>query len=269
MMKFEAYRDRYTNLAMQRRDGILEVRFHTDGGPLIWNGLIHEELPMALAAIGADPGNRVIILTGTGDTFCTTEDATGIKERDYGEGVERTGWNLHEKIAWEGRRILQSLLDIEVPIIAAVNGPAWVHAELAVMSDIVLAAEGASFADEAHVPRGLVPGDGVHFVWPMLLGPNRARYFLLTGEHIGAAEAQRLNFVAEVLPADGLMARAWELAETLNARERLLLRYSRVLLTQPFKKALLEELGHGIALEGIAIAALRSARGRPGPADSA
>ncbi len=88
-------------------------------------------------------------------------------------------------------------MDIDVPIIAAVNGPAIVHAEIAVLSDIVLAAESATFADAAHFPHGTVSGDGAHLVWPLLLGPNRGRYFLYTGQRLDASTALELGVVSD------------------------------------------------------------------------
>ena len=82
------------------------------------------------------------------------------------------------------------MLDIEVPMIAAVNGPVTVHSELAVLCDVVLARTDTYFQDAPHFPGGLVPGDSMQVVWPMLLGPNRGRYFLLTGQEIHAEEAR-------------------------------------------------------------------------------
>ena len=75
-----------------------------------------------------------------------------------------------DKIYWEGKQLLMNLLAIEVPMISAVNGPAMRHSELPLLRDIVLAAEEASFQDAGHFGGGLVPGDGVHAVYPLLLG---------------------------------------------------------------------------------------------------
>jgi enoyl-CoA hydratase/carnithine racemase len=99
----------------------------------------------------------------------------------------------------------------------------------------------------------MVPGDGVHFVFSMLLGINRARYFLLTGQTLSADEALRLGLVAEIHDADDLLARAWELGEELAKQNPLVLRYTRLLLTQELKKASLDLLGYGLALEGLAV----------------
>jgi enoyl-CoA hydratase/carnithine racemase len=255
MTNLSDYCNSFAHVAMRREDGILEVRLHTDGGPVVWTHLLHQELPVALSAIARDPSTRLVIFTGTGDAFSDRAALDDAESPPLGEGVARHGWTLHEKVALEGRQILDNLLDIEVPIIAAVNGPATIHAELALLSDIVLASHTAVFMDAPHFSNGVVPGDGVHVIWPMLIGPNRARYFLLTGQQITAAEAKTLGFVAEVLAPNELLSRAWELARQLNTRPRLTLRYSRQLLTYRFKKSLLEELPHGVALEGIAKAA--------------
>jgi enoyl-CoA hydratase/carnithine racemase len=100
------------------------------------------------------------------------------------------------------------LLEIEVPVISAVNGPAWRHSEIPLLCDIVLAADTAQFQDSAHFPSDVVPGDGMHIVYPLLLGMNRGRYFLLTGQTLNAQKALELGLVAEVHPPDKLLGRA-------------------------------------------------------------
>ena len=139
-----------------------------------------------------------------------------------------------------------------MPVIAAVNGPAVAHSELAVLCDIVLAAEHTYFQDAPHFPGGLVPGDGMQVIWPLLLGANRGRYFLLTGQQLHAEEALRLGVVGEVLPADKLMERAYELAAGLAQRNPILLRNTRHALVRPLKRAMADDLHTGLALEGLA-----------------
>jgi enoyl-CoA hydratase/carnithine racemase len=223
------------------------VTLHTDGGSLQWGEVPHRECPAAFQHIGSDPENRVVILTGTGDLFsgprATAEDRIYATPRQLDKGY------------WEGKHLLVNLLDIEVPVISAINGPAFRHSEMALLSDIVLAAEDATLMDSSHFANGMVPGDGMHIVYPLLLGLNRGRYFLLTGQTLSAREAQELGLVNEVLPRAELLPRAWELAAQLASRPPLVLRYSRVVLTQYVKRLMHDLLGYGLALEGLAIAA--------------
>ncbi len=141
------------------------------------------------------------------------------------------------------------------------NGPALIHAEVAVLSDIVIAAENAEFQDAPHFPNGLVPGDGVHIVWPLVLGVNRGRYFLLTGQKLSAREAQTLGVVSEVVPRERLLSRAREIAEQIVKKPTLATRYARVALTQQLKRAMLDNLGYGLALEGLGALSATATRG--------
>ena len=189
-----------------------------------------------------------MILSGTGEEFSgppATKGTTLFPTRPSAE--------LMDTIQWEGRRLLLNLLDIEIPVIGVVNGPAWRHSEIPLLSDIVLASDTAAFQDSAHFISNLVPGDGVHVVYPMLLGINRARHFLMTGRIIDAREALELGLVAEVLPASELLARARTLAEDMLGRPTLLLRYTRLLLTADLKRRMHELLGYGLSLESMAL----------------
>jgi enoyl-CoA hydratase/carnithine racemase len=243
MARFEDYANQYQTVRMERRDGILQITFHTQDGSLKWGEPPHRELGHAFADIGSDPDNKVVIMTGTGEDFCA--------ERDGARPGRRTPRDW-DKIYWEGKKLLMNLLDIEAPIIGAINGPALIHAEVPLLSNIVLAADEAVFQDAPHFPAGTVPGDGVHVVWPLLLGTNRGSYFLLTGQRLSAREAHEYGIVNEVLPRDQLLPRAWELAEQLIQQPALTLRYSRVVLTLHLKRLMQDMLGYGLALEGLA-----------------
>jgi enoyl-CoA hydratase/carnithine racemase len=248
MTKLSEYAGKYRFLKIDREDGILVVTLHTEGGPFQWGLEPHEELPRAFADIGADRENRVMVFTGTGDTFTAPPATANAHFPDRPPTPAQ--WDV---AIWEGKRLIGNLLDIEVPIIAAVNGPAYRHTELALLSDIVLCREDSSFEDRGHLAvGGLVPGDGVHVLYPLLLGINRARYLMLTGQQLSAREAHQFGLVAEVLPRERLMGRALELARDLAAKPPLLLRYARVLLTQHLKRQMLDYLGYGLALEGLA-----------------
>jgi enoyl-CoA hydratase/carnithine racemase len=240
MTHLDEYADRYRHVAFDRRDGVLEVRLHTDGGPMVWSPSAHRELADAYGDIAGDPETKVVVLTGTGDSFIGSMDTAAFMAAGL-------SWDV---IWWEGKRLLTNLIDIDVPVVGVVNGPATVHAEMAVMSDIVLASDTAVFADAPHFAYQTVPGDGVHVVWENLLGTNRGRYFLLTAQTIDALEAQRLGVVSEVHPADVVLARAHELAQNLASRPLSVLRYTRAALTMRLRRMLVDGLSHGLALEG-------------------
>jgi enoyl-CoA hydratase/carnithine racemase len=247
------YEKLYRNIHFERRSGILLMRLHTDEGPLKWGaneGSVHGQLGHAFYDVAHDPTVRAVILTGTGATFCA--------EMNIDELPASLGVGEWSRIMREGRDLLVNLLDIEVPVIGAVNGPAYIHSQLPVLSDIVLASTKAEFADLTHFVYGVVPGDSVHVVWPMLLGINRARYFLMTGQKLSAQDALQLGVVGEVLQPDQLLARAWEIAADFESKPAAALRGTRLALTQHLKRRLLEELGYGLALEGLGAIANRA-----------
>ena len=97
-----------------------------------------------------------------------------------------------------------------------------------------------------------MPGDGMHVVYPLIMGATWGSYFLMTGQTIGAQDAKEMGLVNEVLPRERLLPRAWELAEELVSRPPLLVNYTRILMTQHKKRVMLDLLGYGLALEGLA-----------------
>lgn len=242
-----AYFTAFENLAMSRTpSGVLTVRFHTDGGPATFTGQLHTDLPRALFEIGEDRGNRVLVLTGTGDRFMTDIDGPSL-----GDITKPAQW---DRTIAEGRRVMQRLVDLEMPIVAAVNGPASVHSEYALLADIVVAADTTVFSDFPHLTFGIVPGDGIQIAWEEAIGLNRARYLTLTQGSFTAEQAERWGAVAEILPLDGVLPRARELAERLAARPQLLTRYLAVTLRQRISRRLAEGTQLGMALEGLTAA---------------
>lgn len=245
MTSFDEYRDTYKTIKMERRDGILSLALHTDGGPLHWSFEASKDCTQAFRDIGDDPSNKVIILTGTGSAFTGPRPvAAPALARSPAE------W---EVVRFSGTRMLANLLAIEAPVISAINGPTMFHMELPLVGDMVLATDDTVFQDAPHLLNDTVPGDGLHVVLPLLMGLTRARYFLYTGQTMSASEAQDLGLVNEVLPREKLMARAWELAEQLAAKPDLVLRYTRLLLTQTLRRHVHDLVGYGFALEGAGV----------------
>jgi enoyl-CoA hydratase/carnithine racemase len=236
------YRDDYEYADLERDDGVLEVTLNTDGDELVWGFEPHHELGYLFADIRADTENEVVIITGAGENFIAEEDlANKVPDpQDWMQVIE------------DAKRLAYNQLEIPAPMIAAVNGDALVHSEIALYCDIVLCAEDAHFQDKPHYNDGLVPGDGVQVIYPMLLGINRGRYFLLTGEKLSAEEAAELGLVAEVMPRDELLPRAHELADTLLERAPMTVRLTREAILKELKERTRDNLVHGLALEGLA-----------------
>jgi enoyl-CoA hydratase/carnithine racemase len=251
--EFEVYSQSYPHVKMQRsEDGILELRLHTEDGPMGWGYGPHTDLWHLWDEVALDKKNEVVILTGTGPSFIAGEWKISSVKGFYepGDGEQGRVRPLHHA-QYDGKHFVQVLLDVEIPMIAAVNGPVEIHSEQALLCDIVLAAETATFRDAGHFPAGLIPGDGIAVTYMETMGVNRARYFLLTGQQLTAQKAYEFGIVNEVLPADQLLPRARELAAMILEQPPLVRRLTRQILVQDLKKRMLDEVGYGLALEGL------------------
>lgn len=240
---FDQYRNKYPHVAMERRDGILELTLNTDGDSLEWSFEVHHELGYCWQEIGSDPDNKLIVLTGAGDSFIAR--AT----RNYRTKMpDAREWIFDHT---EAKRLVGALVDIEQPIVAAVNGPVFGHIEIPLLADIIVMSDDAYFRDP-HVKNGLVPGDGVHVILPLLLGLNRAKHYMLTGKKIEPQEALDLGLVAEVRPKGEVLARAREFAAEIMEAPEGVVRLFRPTVMQHVKQRILDGLSHGLMLEGMA-----------------
>jgi enoyl-CoA hydratase/carnithine racemase len=170
------------------------------------------------------------------------------------EGVDFFSPLGYDKIYREGKKVLMNLLDIEVPLIAAVNGPVRLHSEYILLADIVLATPATIFQDRPHFEIGIVSGDGVNLLWQEAIGTVRGRYFILTSQELGAEKAKEWGAVNEIVPADKLLPRAREIAGKLAKLPPLTSSYTRITLTQKLRRIVDEGVGYGLALEGISAA---------------
>src|SRR5580658_5132649 len=246
MAKFDTYKNAFPHAKLTRTpDGVLEVMLHTNGDTVIFNGYTHEEFPELFHQIGRDAENRVVILTGAGSAFMETITPDGF---DFFSPLG------YDKIYREGKKVLMNLLDIEVPVIAAVNGPVRLHSEFILLADIVLATPSTVFQDKPHFDFGIVPGDGVNLLWPEVIGSVRGRYFLLTRQELRAEIAKEWGVVNEILSAKDLLDRARDIAEGLAKLPPLTSRYTRIALTQKLRRLVEEGVGYSLALEGISAA---------------
>src|ERR1700746_473712 len=255
------YFSAYENFALERSpSGVLTVRFHTDGGPVVFTGTTHHDFPRLIEEIAYDRDNTVVVLTGTGDRFMTEIDGPSLGDPTKPMSADVT--------YVEGRRGVQRLVDLEIPIVAAVNGPVSVHSEYALLSDVVIASETAVFSDAPHLAFGIAPGDGLFVVWEEVLGLNRARFLEITGKSFSAQEALALGAVARVVPQQEVLVRAQELAEQMTSRPQLTNRYIALVFRQRISRRLTEGTSLGMALEALTAANLAYAQPAEPPAQS-
>lgn len=170
------------------------------------DGIMHNEMMRLSLEANLDPEVKVLVITGAGRAFCAGGDFGGGSEFTVAPGND---------LMREGRMVVDNLLDCEKPVISAVNGYALgLGATLSLLADVVVAGRSAVFAD-THVNMGVGAGDGGQVIWPLLMGVNRAKYFLMTGERVDAEAAERMGLVNFVVDDDKLMERALEIADRL------------------------------------------------------
>jgi enoyl-CoA hydratase/carnithine racemase len=239
----------YSSLKMTRdARGVLVAEFHTRGEPLIFTARDHTDFVDAFYRIGQDRTNTVVIFTGTGGHFIA-----GVNFSSFGNVADPGVWSqVHD----EGVQILENLLNIRVPVIAAVEGRLDVHSEYALLANVIVAAESATFNDLPHFAGGIVPGDGIFTAWSYRAGAGRAEAFLLHPRALTARTAHEWGVVTEVVRDGEALSRAIELAYSYLKVPEITRRNTRVHFTQPLKERMVREVGYGLSLEGASAADL-------------
>lgn len=190
----------------------------------------------------ADPEVRVIVLAGAGQSFCAGGDIAAMQE-----GVD----NINNFVVGikNGKRFMQAMIDCDKPIIARVHGDAvGLGATLALFSDICVASENARFADP-HVKVGLVAGDGGAIIWPKNAGYAAAKYFLLTGDLVGAREAQAMGLIAKVTTEADLDTEVNRIVDKLNNGSLPSITYTKHVLNIGIRQLFASSVDAGFALE--------------------
>ncbi len=239
----------YQNLKLTRDpQGVLVVQLHDNGGPLTFTADAHTEVVDAFYRISQDRGNKIVILTGAGGDFMIGVDWSSFKD------VSDPGvWSqVHD----EGVQVLENMANIRVPVIAAIEGRAHIHSEYALLANVVVAAEDATFQDVGHFAAGVVPGDGIFTAWSYRAGAGRAEAFLLNPRPISARTALEWGVVAEVVKHGETLGRAREIAAQYLKFPEVTRRNTRVHFIRPLKERIIREVGYGLSLEGASAADL-------------
>ena len=228
--------------------GVLAVEFHSNGGPLTFTASDHTDFVEAFYRISQDRENKIVILTGASGEFIPAIDFSS-----FGNVADPTVWSqVHD----EGVQILENLANIRVPVIAAIEGRAHVHSEYALLANVIVAGEAATFNDLPHFAGGIVPGDGIFTTWSYRAGAGRTESFLLNPRPITAQTAYEWGVVAEVVANGKALARARELATLYLKAPEVTRRNTRAHFIQPLRERIVREVGYGLSVEGASAAAL-------------
>jgi len=181
---------------------------------------MHGELEQIFADLRNDDEVRSVVLTGAGKAFCSGGDVEGMKTGEFRPSGPSTPFHMV-------RRLIVNLLEVEQPIVSAVNGDgAGLGATLPLFTDIVVMSETARLAD-THVRMGLVAGDGGVVIWPWLVGMARAKEYLLTGQWVDGKEAERIGLVNYAVPQEDVLPKAMEIARRLALRAPQAIRWTK------------------------------------------
>lgn len=230
----------------KRADGVVLARLHTKGGPLKFSLRWHHAQPLFYRDICQDRSNEVLIFTGTGNEFMMEADVADFAGFD----VHKHSFDHFWTDAFE--LIEGFLYNINIPVIAAINGPALVHSEWALMSDYVVCSDNTTFQD-AHFENHYVAGDGNSLVFAERMGVTRGYGMAMMAQKFNAEEALKHNLVNEVVPQDQLLKRAYEVADWLMSRSRAVRRNQHLVHIRHWRDVMHRHLGFHLGAEHQAI----------------
>jgi enoyl-CoA hydratase len=211
----------YQHLKLERQaDGVLLVTLNRPDVLNAADEQMHRELASVWADISRDAETRVAVVTGAGRAFSAGGDLAMV-ERQIGD------YGLVTSMLAEMSDLVYNMVNCEKPIVSAINGVA-VGAGLvvALLADISICATDARLGD-GHVRLGVAAGDHAAIIWPLLCGLARSKYYLMTGEMVTGAEAERIGLVSKALPRDEVLAEAMRVAAHLATGPQLAIRLTK------------------------------------------
>lgn len=206
---------------------------------------LHGELERIWGVIDGDPDVDAVVVTGAGRAFSSGGDIKRMVARaGTAEGLQHA-----LNIPAATRRIVHGLLDMQQPVVAAVNGDVTgLGATIALLCDAVVIADTARIGD-THVLAGLVAGDGGAVIWPLLIGPQKAKEFLMTGRLIDGVEAERIGLANRVVPADQVVAQAHDMARRFTRNPKWAVRWTKQSINKWVRSQVNEILDAGLGYE--------------------
>ena len=236
----------YRRLKLARDGAVATVTLSNPEHRNAVDGVMHEEIVDVFRRLHSDGSVRVVVVTGDpeGRTFSAGGYHPWVADKaGTGEGFE--------EILRVGIDLVRSIISIRQPIIGMINGPAvGLGATIALLSDISYIDE-ATFISDPHVGVGVVAGDGGAAMWPLLIGPSRAKEFLMTGDRIDGARAAEMGLINHAVPARELEASVTAMAERLATGPRLAIEFTKASVNLLVRQTIESVLTASIALEGL------------------
>jgi enoyl-CoA hydratase/carnithine racemase len=229
----------------RREDGVVTVRMHCKGGPLIWSMEMHDAIGKMWRLLGTDRDTEMIIFTGTGNIWVSDFEAAS-----WAPEGDNAGDTRYTHMFVDGRRMIIAMIqDVEVPTLGVLSGSGG-HIELALMCDLAIAADDITVLDP-HMLPGInnVPGDGIHSCFFELMPTRFANWYLMTGDKMSPEDLVRLGLVSEIVPREKLEERTYEIADMLMAQNRIARRLTSQLVKRNWKKRIADDLDMAFGTE--------------------
>jgi enoyl-CoA hydratase/carnithine racemase len=236
---------RYEHLRVEIADKVATVTLNRPESRNAMNRRLIRELRTIWTDVADDESVNVVLLTGAGDYFSVGGDVKEMSSRPGGDFLKEG--EIPDPA--QGRRLVEGLLNCEKPIVCAINGDAvGLAATVALFCDITIAAKSARIGDP-HVKVGLVAGDGGAIIWPLLVGVNRAKEFLMRGKLIAAPDAERIGLVNYCVEKDEVLPKAREIAKELAEGAPWAMRWTKLSVNKILKDQVNLVLDASMALE--------------------
>ena len=241
---FDITKETYTRFEFTRDGKVLTAAIVSDHPVNGVDAAMHEEFGKVFSELQRDSESDIIILTAKGRAFCAGGDFDWFDEQIENPAKFR-------EIAWEAKRIVSSILEMEKPIICRLNGAAaGLGATIALLCDIIIADENAVIGDP-HVKVGLVAGDGGALIWPQLIGYAKAKELLMTGDMLKASEAKELGLINYALPTEEVDAKVAELVGKLQGNPRWAVRWTKTVVNIPLRALAAQTMDAAVGWESV------------------
>ena len=234
--ELEEYKEWFKDFAdLYREDGILQVTWKTNDGPMHHSGMSHRAIGQLVRVLSLDFKNEIIIFTHIGDSWMTESDPNGWET--YSELPTQ---RFQHQYFDDTNLIKNMVFDLDVPTIGAVPGPGF-HWDSAFLSDVTICTED-TVMEVPHAQGGLVPGDAMGLMCQHYFGTKRGNYYMMTTRQFTAQDMLDHGMVSEVVPKGKAVERAWEIArmwKLMSYENRTIMSN---LAKRPLKKLLVEDL---------------------------